>query len=147
MLCLLLLLLSGCAKAQSNTTEEVVVDSALLFYFDKFHSDIGVDTSNISGAIIALKHPTVGNCVTYDDNSKTINIDKSFWDKSTSNEREEVVYHELGHCAMGLKHDDRLDSDNCPLSIMYFAAFGGNNCYAKQIGYYFNELVSKRISK
>jgi len=46
---------------------------------------------------------------------------KRFWDNASANQRLALVYHELGHCALRLEHDDTMpDIMNSYLLPEYF---------------------------
>lgn len=152
--CLIALFLIGCAKPQPPVSAPVVVDPALAPYLVSFNHDIGVNTDGISVGFADTSgnaNPlgeTVGECIVYSEGStvvqRVIQIDPTYWATCNANERQQLVYHELGHCAMGLQHITGVDSNNCPLSIMYPYVFGGSNCYSSQMPYYFQELESHR---
>lgn len=121
---------------------EVSVDAELAPYLSKFSIDIGVSTSGISASFQALTAPSVGQCVKYSNGDKSIVIDPTYWSIASLYAREEVVYHELGHCAMNLGHIDTVDANLCPVSIMYHATFANENCYSLKKSYYYAELRS-----
>ena len=47
-----------------------------------------------------------GVCYTYGDGSKEIIIRQSFWNSASAIQRRVLVFHELGHCALGRAHDN-----------------------------------------
>lgn len=52
-------------------------------------------------------------------NSPTITVRKSYWDIITDTERQQLLYHELGHCILLRKnHRDARDFNGMPISIM-----------------------------
>lgn len=130
------ILTSACATV--NTTASV--DSALKPYFSLFERSIGASTWDISGKFAPLEDGTVGECQVTKKGRKTVVIDPQFWLDSDQDGREQLLMHELGHCAKGLEHNNALLSDGCPVSIMYMYVFGQDNCYKLNKQYYFNEL-------
>jgi hypothetical protein len=62
---------------------------------------------------------TVGQCQLRDSEPPTIVLLKEYWDEATASMKENLIYHELGHCSLLLEHDDSVDEDGRPLSIMY----------------------------
>lgn len=122
----------------------VTVDPLLAPYMIKFENDVGVNTSGITAQFAALTAPTVGQCVQYSNGDKVIQIDPIYWATAVLSTREQILYHELGHCAMNLQHIVTLDASNCPISIMYPNAFGFLPCYVNNEGYYYTELASHR---
>ena len=60
----------------------------------------------------------VGYCITYPGGDKEIQIDPNFWEFSNDAEKEELVFHELGHCILLRTHKTTLNSNGYPVSIM-----------------------------
>ena len=140
-LTILAILLSGCGQAPIG-----VVDPLMAPYFARFSQAIGVDVSEISGRFANLSGATVGLC-TVSGQGKLIQIDPTNWDKAGDDEREEILFHELGHCSMNLVHIPELQLMNsylCPVSIMYPYDFGKTNCYKNNKPYYYAELRSHK---
>ena len=54
---------------------------------------------------------------------KRVSILRSAWDSYSADLRKELVFHELGHCVLGLEHDETLGSDGRPESIMFPRVF------------------------
>lgn len=92
--------------------------------------------------------------------SHKIQVDRSFWDRATPYAKEELIFHELGHCACRLRHKylsgdyDKTDkipgttklrlikgffADGCPVTIMYPFAIK-SECYLKHRAEYHREL-------
>lgn len=69
----------------------VFVDSTV--YFD----DSSYEDLSTSGT------GTLGKCIVQTNH---IIIDKRFWDDAPSSVREALLFHELGHCMLGLGHDN-----------------------------------------
>lgn len=83
-----------------------------------------------------LKKPSVGLCW-YMNIPPEINIDRAFWARASTEEKEVLVFHELGHCSCFLGHtynggEYKKDEepkgdltvagfleDGCPSSLMY----------------------------
>lgn len=47
-----------------------------------------------------------GVCFSYSDGTKEVIIKKSFWDTASIIQKRILIFHELGHCALGRSHDD-----------------------------------------
>lgn len=135
----LLLLLCGCG--QEIKKDPVTVDYELAEYAQRFEREIGVSTSEISMVFGKLRGNTVGVCLVR-PSGKKITIDFGYWSMISDSQKEELMYHELGHCAMDLDHDESVLSNNCPVSIMYPYTF--DYCYLNYTGYYKEELKNKR---
>lgn len=130
----LALMLSACGK------KEAVVDPELSEYAMRFEREMGVTTEGINMGFGSLKSPSVGLC-SIKNGEVRITIDRAFWDTIGEEQREHLMYHELGHCAMGLDHDNSIMGNNCPKSMMYPYLFV--NCYLNHRDYYISELRSK----
>lgn len=122
----------------------VVVDETFSPYIQRFETEIGVSADGISMQFGNLEKDYVGVCsISWVE--KSVTIDKTFWEQSNESQKEELIYHELGHCAMGLEHDEGLRPvSNCPKSIMYPEMLGG--CYPAFVEYYKEELRSKKLA-
>lgn len=142
--CLLALFLVGCGKPETVKAYTVSVDANLVPYLDKFTQDIGVGTDGISAGFTSLTLPTIGQCLVYDNGVRAIQIDKTYWASANDNQKEQLMFHELGHCAMGLQHIPDLNGYGCPVSIMYPYEFGESPCYTTNKPYYYGELASHK---
>jgi hypothetical protein len=60
----------------------------------------------------------VAQCLDYTFDTVIV-VDVTQWYILSDLQRHWVIQHELGHCAYGLEHDERLGTDGCPLSVMY----------------------------
>ena len=68
-------------------------------------------SNNMPDNILGLCYKPLGMLQIY--------INKKAWDKATSIEREMLMFHEFGHCGLGLGHDASRDEDGLPLSLMH----------------------------
>ena len=84
----------------------------------------------------------VGVCQRYYYNTaNTITIDKAYWDKTSEEGREWLIYHEISHCALNRNHrDDFLPETKCVASIMYHKV--RHECYYNLKDYYLKELFT-----
>jgi hypothetical protein len=135
---LMALTLIGCGKPEAVSS---AVAPELAPLVSKFAQDVGVEADGVEVAFADLKIPTVGLCLAFSNGRKTIQIDNAYWAKASDDEKEQTVYHELGHCILGLDHNAALNSYGCPISIMYPYTFGNSNCYYYNKAYYYQELM------
>ena len=134
-----ILLLSACAPAQ----RPAVVDPAFTQYVQKWNSlypdhlanEVSIKFDDLS-KYSDSKGTVVGLC-SYDDNGDVVSVDPTFWNKVLDYTREELMFHELGHCVLGLKHNCSLKPDGTPVSVMYPYVFELSDTTES---YYFNEL-------
>lgn len=124
------LFLAGCAKIPKNKLD---VQPELQKYVDSFVQDgnsIGrkIQIQSLKMFIEELPASMMGKC-TLENNTVTVRIGKSYYDYFTQNnltdDLEELVYHELGHCVLGLKHNETRGVNNFPVSIMVSYHFSG----------------------
>ena len=146
-------ILSGCGAViddlRHKPTKDFdwVSDATLTPYLQRFADYYKVKTSHIATEYADLniddKH-TVGLCWSYDDGARKIQIDAEYWNVTTDNGKEQLIWHELGHCALNLEHDETLiyrdDYGSIPKSIMYPSVFGDSYFYEDLKDYYFKEL-------
>jgi hypothetical protein len=93
---------------------------------------------------------TIGVCY---GNTKKIGINMIFWDSWTkqkkTNAMEELIFHELGHCALFRSHSTELSNTNTstkvPSTIMY-PTFINADTYTLNQTYYINELFNPNIA-
>lgn len=75
---------------------------------------------------------------------KFIRVDRKAWRKMTQEEKEALLFHELGHCVLGrIEHADSMQSDNCPASLMH-RSHTMKNCYFKNRSFYLDELFQQK---
>lgn len=123
-----------------GSKEPVVQQDDIKVYMDKFASTYGIDVSYIPATFQKQDGPTIGMCLIWSNGYKEIQIDPDHWATASDFGREELVFHELGHCALGLDHNaNHLDS-GIPESIMFPYAFGEADYYPPNRPYYFYQL-------
>lgn len=86
-----------------------------------------------------------GACYTYSDGYKEIKVNKKFWENYSTEQREVLIFHELGHCVFNLDHDNN-HSLYCPASVMrsyLFSDFEILYCYIPNRSYYLDDLFFK----
>lgn len=91
-------------------------------YEARQHLVLGTDTSKISvifGDVDDEEKGTIGECSIYKrSNSTLVTILKSQWDEMDNFDREQLIFHELGHCVLNRDHCNAVDQDNKGISIM-----------------------------
>ena len=90
-----------------------------------------------------------GVCLIWSDGYREVQINSTHWQFFTEEQKEQLVFHELGHCVFNLGHDDSLmpSNDNCPNSIMrssMFSRFEASNCYAPERIHYMENIDARR---
>jgi len=100
-LMILMLLLSACGKKIDG-----VIDPAFDQYVQDFEMKVGVPVSGVSVTFKPTEYPVLGVCI-YGGEIAKVEIDPTQWERMDSHGREQLIYHELGHCVLGRGHDDR----------------------------------------
>ena len=165
-LLLTFLFFNGCGKKTTQT----FVDDSLQPFVDKFVLAAKIRGVNIEVKDIVIKlgdandyNPQinkVGYCIfdrsdsSFDlfqnqDVSNKIIVDQKFWNRTdiTDIQRTELLFHELGHCILGRKHDTRL-FHHMPESLMYphLVSMSYFLMYRANESYFFDELFKVRDS-
>lgn len=85
-----------------------------------------------------------GVCLVYSNGYREIQINKNAWDRYSYEQKEQLIYHELGHCVFNKGHDNTT-RENCPNSIMrsyMFSQYEINECYLPEYEHYMHNLGS-----
>jgi len=118
------------------------VDPKIQVYFDRFKAETGRDPNFITAGFTTLIEADnfVGECIK-DDYQAEIRIDPVYWASIENVDilKEQLVFHELGHCVLNLGHIPEVNPyTGQPLSIMYPAVFNleeGMNLEANETEY------------
>ena len=152
---ILALLLSSCGDTWKDdvvikkdpkdqpTKRKTEIDPKLIPYYELFENITGINAEHIPAEIVDLPDSVVGRCTYYID-WELIQIDTAYFEKGSDNSKEEVMLHELGHCALNRGHTKKVITDDyygeIPGSIMYEFAIGDYQFYEKNKDYYHEEL-------
>ena len=154
-ICTLLLLVSCGSNLDHRESDDIVGDGykdpALSEYLNNFEEDMGIEipghlSISIVDDLYKISNPNV-DAVCW-SNSKTkvgekIEIRRSRWEVLSEASREQLLYHELGHCVLNRDHRNDDSSTWCPSSIMNKYTFTEGqiqNCYIPDHTYYLEEL-------
>lgn len=132
---------------------KVYINPGLEIYVIDFYIYMGMDYKDNKTAVILKdtwkksKKTVVGECFNGDDEYNYVYIDKDHWNKITETQREQLMFHELGHCVLKLNHDNRVFPDldiahPKHLSIMYHEQMPDDQ-YVENWEYYIDELKVK----
>jgi hypothetical protein len=83
----------------------------------------------------------IGLCVKT-SGALSIYVSKRHWDSYDSQQREMLVFHELGHCVLNLDHDRSMDFEGVPNDLMYPVNFD-SLYYYKYRKFYLDHLFKK----
>lgn len=107
-------------------------------YVEKFQDYLGYKFDDIEYSFFNSTGNKVGFCRIMGD-FKSIQIDSKYWNKSSDLAKEQLMFHELGHCVLRLQHNDTLDKFARPISIMNSYQFA-DYLYKKNYNSYIEEL-------
>lgn len=143
---ILLIFLMSCSSPSVKKEGPVPyrnVDVRAMKYVKSFEKYYGKNIPNISIEFKDLTGRAGGVCHTI---KGTIKIDEPMWEyKKDEYAKEEVIFHELGHCVLGLGHDYVIKKKSkCPSSIMYYQGASIKGCYKKYRPYYIRELFFRQ---
>lgn len=138
---------ASCSTAPAHAGPGPSVDPELLPYIYMFENEGGVDASFISAKFESISsvpdspYKTLAYCYYA---TGTISVDPTEWAAMTIVTREILMFHELGHCVLGiLVHRDEVDAEGCATSMMHFNLSATSKCYLGRRTYYLNELFGR----
>lgn len=133
LLILVMLGLTGCGRGDHDG--RLTTNAEFLDYMLRFEQEVGADTSDISVAFANQKEGLLGTCYAWSDGRRNIEIDPKKWAALDTIGKEQLIYHELGHCALNLDHNNAqvIDPDGYTIhgSIMNQYYFGSSWNYKK----------------
>lgn len=141
----LMLLLSAC-----GTKEKAFIDPAFNEYVQDFEMKVGVPVNGVDIVFKPTQYPTLGVCWSGGTGNNKIEIDPTHWKKMSKYGREQLIYHELGHCVLGLKHNNgEVEINNWTVegSIMNSYWFGNAWYYLKYNEKYKQALKNNTLVK
>jgi len=104
---LILLLLSGCA------TRSIVLQSDFDHYQSEFHKQFPKTKTAaiVFGKVYEDKRPgfvRAGEChdAYFSQRIPLVIINQEVWNRFNAKQRKTLIFHELGHCLLGLEHSD-----------------------------------------
>jgi len=145
---LFLLFLVSCGKFsdmlnREDTPTPKTTDKAFSKYVSSFELHFNKKVK-VPITFSKLDDRYAGVCYTYSNGYREIEISKTSWDSMNDEQREQVIFHELGHYVLNKGHDDTMLNSGCPKSIMRSVAFSLNeidDCYVPDFDRYIKELA------
>jgi len=140
-----------------------IVEEDFIPYIENFERYYGKSISirmsfkDLSGTPSSMKEGKVigiCNCFYFCPLSqRSVNIDTLSWEYSDRESREQLIFHELGHCILNRWHDNSfikkkigLESYKMQKSIMNKTAFADKFTYWINKEYYYEELFGKKLT-
>ena len=139
---LIILILIGCGPKPIKKASDPTFDD----YKHRWFDDTGVDAYWVPINFGKLEGNTVGQCIMYNKKEyNKITIDPDAWEAYDDTDRELLIYHELGHCALEISgHDNGVLYNGCPASIMneyMMTIWEVENCYIPDKPHYIADLL------
>jgi hypothetical protein len=145
----LILILSGCGNSKNGSSEEVYKEPELHSFSKIFRLEMGVNVDHVELRFKKLSDTVMGLCYSWTNGDRLIEINDIYWSSLDSYGKTQLMYHELGHCALDLKHEERLvryvDSTYVYGSIMYPHFFGDSLVYHSNEDKYKIALKNKTL--
>ncbi|NNE26403.1 MAG: hypothetical protein HKN09_06135 [Saprospiraceae bacterium] len=143
------LLLAAVVVMGCNSADDLETDPELEPYFDLFAAEallrgitVDYEARRIEGLIQDIPNTSIqGQCFRNEERPNKVVIDVNYWNNATEEEKQFIIFHELGHCFLDRAHLDTRNSDGTCVSIMHSSpsvcAFNLTEQNRKD---YFNEL-------
>ena len=137
---LLFFFLLGCNSLRPDL---IMHDVTFDPYVKKFEENCNV-VSTVPVMFKELPEGVLGAC----RNKIVVVINPNYWHHVSEDEREFLIFHELGHCVLDRRHDNTILLNlngyiNMPRSMMYEHVFGYADGYKQNKEYYWRELCQK----
>lgn len=147
----LVISLSACGKKENP---HVAIESQFASYVNNFQvrsqeQGRGVVIDNLEVSMVPtldkLGSNVVGVCYRNVDGSGTprVEISEEYWIRMDTDAREELMFHELGHCVITRGHRGSVDASGFPLSVMNPFIFSSYH-YLQNYHNYMYELFNQR---
>lgn len=145
MKCLIVILSVFISSCGLFNKSEKYVEPEIREHVEKFKLIYGLQI-NIEIKFKNLDPTTAGVCYYYEGNPEDnyIEIDKETFQEYSELGREELIFHELGHCVFNRDHTTErmmFKGISVPTSIMYPYTFGNSWIYEQNLTHYYSELV------
>lgn len=114
-------------------------------YVAQFETDLGVSTSHINKIFVNLNQGYAGLCTVWNSGYREISIDPTYWNSINDGGKKQLIYHELGHCALDRGHQSGIivyKSQYVPDSIMNPTSFGHQWFWEQLVALYVESLRS-----
>ena len=145
---------SGCAKDEKDPRDIRITNEEFLPYIKKFETEWGKSVGDIPIGFKDINDgDTIGICWTWqgENTYHQIEIDEKWWKDPNTNENNKInlIFHELGHCALNLDHNDNVHSlGGLPLAPMVPDSFMNEEVFfgdepSESYEYYVDELFNR----
>lgn len=144
------MLLSSFLVSCDKGDDESFIDADLTPYFERFKEEgalrgvvVDYDAQEVEGFIRSIDaENVVGQCSHSEESPNAVIVDPILWNNAIESKREQVIFHELGHCYLQRGHMDEKDKNGTCLSIMHSNANICSINYLLNREYYLDELFN-----
>ena len=141
-------ILSWITYSCSDDRDNIYIDSDLSPYFERFALEgakrgviVDYEALHVEGFVQTIgEQNVVGQCSHTEEAPNAVIVDPILWQNASESKREQVIFHELGHCYLQRSHDDTKDANGVCLSIMHSNANICSINYALNRELYLDEL-------
>jgi hypothetical protein len=118
-------IINAIRQPSSNSRTLIYVDSAFIgqvnsFKYEAKMRNIQINLKTLSIVFgIARNKDAAGECVSYKDGHNLIIVPPNMWVKLTAAQKEQMIFHELGHCVLKRSHCKAQNYEVMPISIMF----------------------------
>ena len=131
-------------------SDERVVDAELAPYFELFALEgekrnvkVDYDALHVEGMVRTIEGRTVvGQCSHSEDAPNLVIVDPILWRRASEAQREQIIFHELGHCFLQRSHKDDQDANGICRSIMHSSTEVCSINYEQNRDFYLDELFA-----
>ena len=120
-LLILSVVMAGCSMQDYDPRSTTSTDPSVMPYYWRFQGDTGVSPFGMALSIVPLRVGELGRCTIYtghDKDYREIRLNSNVWNTMSDMDKEQLIYHELGHCVLGRQHDDSTIDGYTPKTIM-----------------------------
>lgn len=137
-----------CSCNKENS--EPFIDEGLSSYFERFALEgalrgveVDFESLHVEGFIRNTGEMyVVGQCSHTEESPNAVIIHPTLWLNATDEKKEQVIFHELGHCYLQRGHDDGKDENGRCKSIMHSSSDVCSLNYAENRTEYLDELFN-----
>ena len=113
-------------SCNNDESPDYFVDEPLQPYFDRFELEAAI--RGVAIDLVALQvtgdvrlisaSQVIGECIHTEKEPNTVVVDVVYWNSANDLEKEFLIFHELGHCALNREHIDNSDGNGDCVSVM-----------------------------
>lgn len=131
------MLLTGCAHSFPGYPLDTGIYMYRFFSFYRVQPDVKVEMIDV---IDFKDSGVVGICY---EGQALVKLKISYWNKATDYEKEQLLFHELGHCLFAMEHDDTINKKLLIPNSLMNSNMIDEDIYSAFHSYYIEEFREK----